>query len=364
VTAKQAEKEVLETLHVLVRAVANSLPEEIDVQPDGILQRNPVRLEMEHLSHKVRVARYIHDDTGPIRIGVFGLFNRGKSMLVNALIGARFMPDSLVPKTDTIVEVSHALDRKVVLHFPNGKRNPRNDLDTPTEVRAAVEKFGTKDGVDGGATEKITITWPLNDSTLMRKGYVLVDTPGAKSAGGVGSTDADTEKALRILEETHVVLFCLNANNLGELEEQMFCEEHVQWLDPLFVINFKDQYDGKKNPVDYVANKMFWIDRRKAIAVSAKDGVDSQNTRPRDEGLWQQSNIPRLEERIEEIIESMSPENVVRYVLATLTLYAGRITRPQFPTVENFIARVNNQSYATAEIRETILRQLSTVWQN
>lgn len=348
-TPEQSERKVLEMLHWVVRDRADALP------PDS-----PERREMEHLSHKLRVARYIHEKKGPIRIGVFGLFSRGKSMLINALIGCRLMPDSLTPATTAVVEVKHSSHREFVVHFKDGRKVPRRDLDTTKEVHDAVKRFGTRAGSDSGSAEMIFVSWPLEQSSLMRKGYVFVDTPGAKSAcAHDGTTDEDTRKALEALEDAHVVLFCLNANYLGDEEERKFCVDHVQWLDPLFVINFRDQYESKISPVDFVTQEMFWVEKRKAIAVSALQALEAREQKPFDKAKWDESSVPELEDRIEAIIEGFDPVHVVPAVLSTLKLYSDKISRPPFPVWENFIAATRTPLY---EGGDAVLQQAATFW--
>jgi len=108
---------------------------------------------------------------GRFVVSVVGEFNRGKSMLVNALVGAEVLPTGVLPLTAVATEVAYG-DPGAVVVLSDGTRravSPADVADYVTEERNPANERGV-------ARVEVRGRWPL-----LAPGVVLVDTPGIAS---------------------------------------------------------------------------------------------------------------------------------------------------------------------------------------
>ncbi|MDA8311347.1 MAG: dynamin family protein [Actinomycetota bacterium] len=106
-------------------------------------------------------------------IAVLGEFKRGKSTLVNALIGAPVLPTGVIPVTTVATEVHFAGSRsEVLVVFEDGATQavPPEEID-----RYVSERHNSLNRLGVGRVEVHT------DTVLGAPGVVLVDTPGVAS---------------------------------------------------------------------------------------------------------------------------------------------------------------------------------------
>jgi GTP-binding protein EngB required for normal cell division len=105
---------------------------------------------------------------------VFGRFNRGKTSLMNALIGADRLPTGILPLTSVITSVAYGSTEKVQVEFEKGVFG----YDIPME---ALPDYITEKGNPGNVRciRKARIALPAE---ILRRGFHFVDTPGLGSA--------------------------------------------------------------------------------------------------------------------------------------------------------------------------------------
>lgn len=147
-------------------------------------------------------------DSGPFpfRIVVFGEFNRGKSTLVNALLGRVVLPAKLVPTTGHVTTVLWGEDERVAVRFADGR--------SETCPLARLEEFAALKG--GAAREDVAAIDVFVRCGLLQAGLRFVDTPGVSDAA------AQTRRAEDALLEADLVLFVLDATRLlGESERDL-----------------------------------------------------------------------------------------------------------------------------------------------
>ena len=140
------------------------------------------------------------------RIVVFGEFNRGKSTLINALLGRVVLPARLVPTTGHITEVTYGSHAEIEVAYADGRRErcPPERLDEFASLR------------DGLAREDVREVRVFVPHALLEAGLILIDTPGVSDAA------AQTARAEAALEGADLVLFVLDATRLlGETERDM-----------------------------------------------------------------------------------------------------------------------------------------------
>ena len=59
------------------------------------------------------------------RVAVIGEFKRGKSSLINAIIGADVLPTDILPMTAAITRVTYGEKRQILIRYKNGQMEER-----------------------------------------------------------------------------------------------------------------------------------------------------------------------------------------------------------------------------------------------
>jgi len=153
---------------------------------------------------------------------VAGQFKRGKTSLVNALLGADLLPVAVVPLTSIVTAITHGArsSASVVLETGETKSIALTDLpDYITERGNPNNRKGVREA---------HVTFP---SPWLKDGIRLVDTPG------VGSIyQKNTDVANRFLPKADAVLFLLSVDQpIGQAEGE-FLANVRQYSDKIFFI--------------------------------------------------------------------------------------------------------------------------------
>jgi hypothetical protein len=131
------------------------------------------------------------------RVAVVGEFKKGKSSVVNALIGGAVCPvdDDISTAVPTVLRYATAVEVTGI------------DIegDPPKEVAHPMGTKEMRDAVHAGAFQRIEVTLP---SPLLKSGLVLIDTPGV---GGIQSEHA--LRTLAMLPSVHALLFVSDATS-------------------------------------------------------------------------------------------------------------------------------------------------------
>lgn len=150
---------------------------------------------------------------GRFLLTVVGEFNRGKSTLINALVGREVLPMGAIPVTTVTTTLAHGPDGLVV-HLQDGSSR-QGEL-------AELDRLVTESGNPGNrdAIDRVEVTI---GSPLLAPGVVVIDTPGFASRH-----EHNTATASQALERTDAAILVLSAVQpvserdlalLGELDE-------------------------------------------------------------------------------------------------------------------------------------------------
>ncbi len=137
-------------------------------------------------------------DEARLRVLVAGEAKRGKSTLVNALLGAPVLPSGVTPLTAVATTVRYGDDPRVQARYRDGHEE-KHPL-------AVVADLVTERGNPGNRRGIATVTVYL-DAPLLASGVELVDTPGTGSV-----FEWDTEAAHTALESMDAAIFVLTAD--------------------------------------------------------------------------------------------------------------------------------------------------------
>jgi ribosome biogenesis GTPase A len=164
---------------------------------------------------------------------VLGQFKRGKTTLINSLLGAEILPTSVVPLTSiaTILKYAEKLDIKV--YFNDGKITEIKPESLPQYV---TEKGNPKNEKD---VQEVIITYP---SPYLKDGVRLIDTPG------VGSVyQHNTDVAYHYLPKSDAALFLLSVDQPVGQAELDFLKDVKEYSHRIFFLQNKADYVGTED---------------------------------------------------------------------------------------------------------------------
>ena len=199
-----------------------------------------------------------------ITISVIGQFKRGKSMLVNSILGDKILPIGIVPVTAVVTTIEHG-ERAATVRFDNGiiKEIPFEDMsDYINEQSNSDNHLGVR---------QVAVYSP---SDFLEGGITLVDTPG------VGSVhQKNTDEAYAFVKESDAVIFMLSVDSPINQIEVEFLKNAKEFASKLyFVVNKIDTIDEDdlKEYVDYcrdLIKRLMEVDSIQLFSVSAKKGI-------------------------------------------------------------------------------------------
>jgi hypothetical protein len=161
------------------------------------------------------------------RVMVVGEFKRGKSTLINAMLGADVLPAYARPATAVLTELRWAPTPAAVL-YPVGDGPP-----VPVAVQDLINQITIPKGVKQGAEDTspwklAEVSWPLD---LLQNGVVLIDSPG------LNEHPARQEITLQNLSRADAIVFVQDAQHAVAIEEVRFMDLYLDAYDVFFVFN-------------------------------------------------------------------------------------------------------------------------------
>jgi small GTP-binding protein len=159
---------------------------------------------------------------------VLGAFKRGKSTLINALLGEPVLPTAIVPLTSVVTIIGYGDRLNIEVLFQNGQRR---QISQPELVEYITEK-GNPKNVKG--VREVEITYP---SDYLKDGVRIIDTPG------VGSVYShNTEMAYNYLPQVDAAIFVVTVDPPLSAAEQDFLKDIKEYVHKLFFVLNKIDY--------------------------------------------------------------------------------------------------------------------------
>ncbi|NLZ46636.1 MAG: hypothetical protein GX896_08100 [Clostridiales bacterium] len=148
----------------------------------------------------------------PFTIVILGEFKRGKSTIINALLGKELAPTNVSPETYTINEISYGETQKIEAVLENGQRIP---LDISEITR---EKLEIKMRLFPAKISYIDI----RDNSPFLKEMKIVDTPG------LSDLDDLDKQVTEYLINADAIMYATSSLLPFSETEQVFLASHVQ----------------------------------------------------------------------------------------------------------------------------------------
>lgn len=163
-------------------------------------------------------------------LAVLGLFKRGKSTLINALLRDDVLPVGVIPVTSVITFLKYGDERKATVSFISGS--------TKQVDVAALSEYVTEKGNPHNekGVREVEVRLP---ASILKSGVTIIDTPG------VGSTYlGGTQTTYQFLDRADACIFTLAVDppiGQSELDLLKAIRPHARKL--IFVLNKKDYAD-------------------------------------------------------------------------------------------------------------------------
>jgi GTP-binding protein EngB required for normal cell division len=252
---------------------------------------------------------------GRFHLAILGQFKRGKSTLLNALVGDKLLPSSVLPLTaiPTFIQAGDSL-RAEALNM-NGVVSDKITGDSITELSSFLSKLVTE---EANPENRLGISHVnvFHPSPLLKNGVVLIDTPG------IGSIFIhNTEVTLNFLPQCDAALFLISADPpISEVELEFL--HRVKTLVPrLFFILNKVDYLSESEKRDatlfykkILKEKVGFDDDVPIFAVSALQGLQAHEAE--DERRWSTSGMAAVEDHLVHFLAKEKAE-VLRRALSS-----------------------------------------------
>jgi hypothetical protein len=261
------------------------------------------------IAHELQLVRRDLEAT-EFTVGIFGLIKRGKSTLLNGLIGREVSSMHVTPETAVPVYVSYGDDPEAIVHFADG-----------SVKHVAVEDVSTYTSQKANANNHLGVTFVEQQVPVgfLRNGTRLIDTPGLDDAE---ADEVYTERTLQELDivDAGVVLFLspptVSATELGFLEDIVARNLKKTFL----VCNMYPQHfhdpETRQAVLDYVGTRIVEASRKAGRAgevriypVCALEAWQSRQTDDIDQ--WKRSGADRLLRDIENYLSQVAGQQVL-----------------------------------------------------
>lgn len=201
------------------------------------------------------------------RVAVIGEFNRGKSSLINALLGLEVLPTDILPTTAVVNRIVYDTEQKVVIRYKDG----HSEETSYEKLANYATKLDVQKAVMAAEIEEIVVHCP---SVLGQNGIELVDTPG------LNDDESMSKKTLDALDKIDTAIVVLSASMPLSITEQqlitdLIYQQNIHHL--TFVITFIDRYDDEEVEAicetivrrirenTYEKCKNLWVDNKELV---------------------------------------------------------------------------------------------------
>jgi len=229
--------------------------------------------------------------SGRFHMAVLGQFKRGKSTLLNALLGDDLLPTDILPVTAIPTFIEFAEEMVVKVHFENTTAAITFSPTREQPLSDFLGEYVTESGnpYNQRQVSRVEIGYPAE---ILQQGVVLIDTPG------IGSTHQhNTELAYRVLPQCDAALFLFSPDPPITAVELDYLKEIQQHLPRTFyLLNKIDFLDEKErvSSLSFLAQQLtpvcdggvpqvLPVSGRKALRAR----LEGNNEGWKESGMWQ-----------------------------------------------------------------------------
>ncbi len=233
-------------------------------------------------------------DAGRFHLAVLGQFKRGKSTLLNALLGEALLPTSVVPLTAIPTFICPGTSTHARVIYLAKDAAPEVYAGEAGGLPAFLARYVTEEANPKNrlGVSHVEVTHP---APILRKGVVLIDTPG------IGSTFRhNTEATLNFLPQCDAAMFLVSADPPITEVEIAFLKQVRSKVSRLFFILNKVDYlsEGERQTaLEFLRRALHEHagvgSDAPVFCVSARLGLQAKQAG--DATLWSQSGLGEVE---------------------------------------------------------------------
>ncbi len=280
----------------------------------------------------------VKDDN--FNVAVTGEFKRGKSTLINALLGEKILPADVTPTTATINRITYSPAKLVKVFFKDGTED-QIDISELSRYVTMLDKDSKK---TAESVQEAVIYYPTN---YCRNNVDIIDTPG------LNDNEFMTQVTLSILPKVDATLFVVMAGSPLSQYESDFLENKLLSSDVgrvIFVVTRMDNYtpDEQQRILQNIRERIeehlvaharavmgedspaFESFQRKLgdiriVGVSSRQALDAKAKG--DEALLKESNFPNFETMLNEFLTTERGVVILDQLTNKLLSVSGEIAR-------------------------------------
>ena len=289
---------------------------------------------------------------------VVGQFSRGKTSLMNAMLGVDRLPTSVLPLTSVITSVSYGDRERVLIHWHWWSYTSEVSLND-------LPQYVTQEG-NPGNERRVRCAEVQLPVELLRLGFYFIDTPGVGSA-----IAANTATTSEFLPEADAVIFVTSFDSPLTESELQFLDQVRRHVRKIFiVVNKRDlvpaeQHDAVIAFVEAALNRAFGETHPRVYAISARDALNAKQNA--DTEKLSRSGLPTLEADLLEFLQKDKTREFLRRAADRTSAILSRLG-VQFELIQKlgtsdeqmkaFEADLNRRLATAREEREKIGRDL------
>jgi GTP-binding protein EngB required for normal cell division len=247
-------------------------------------------------------------------LAVVGQFKRGKSSLMNTIIGRELLPTGVLPVTSVVTRLRFGPKDKLLVQRAS-------DHFLYTYPVSALPGYVTQEGNPGNEKQidGVYVELPL---PFLRRGVQFVDTPGVGS-----SIDANTATTMKFLPQCDAAVFVTSTDTPMTAVETAFLSNIRQHAEKLFfVVNKIDLVEEREQGevLDYISKIVQQHSGAASVRlfpVSCRQGLKARLAG--DSAMYAQSGLAALEDALAGFLSSERSDALLLAVLNRLLRLTG-----------------------------------------
>lgn len=194
--------------------------------------------KIEEAMHMIETRRY--------RVAVIGEFKRGKSSMINALLGSEVLPTDILPMTAVVNRIVYGNQKEILIQYKDGRMERAGVED----LISYATKYDEEKAYRAEKVKEIVVSYP---SVFCRNHVEIYDTPG------LNDDEPMTETTLGILKDVNAAIVVISAVMPLSMTEQNLIIQLLECKEIhniIFVITFIDAVSSRRSEQDKVINFM------------------------------------------------------------------------------------------------------------